>query len=95
MSCQFVAHLLLTLAGIGVEIFLFLIVGGILRLWFFGEACGLQFGDGLEGKGCQALALGLVALDGDKLLCINLFLPTESICTAIGDLDAGLGGIRE
>ena len=81
-------------ACIGVEVFLRLLAfrGFGRRLW---EACGLQFLDTLEGVGRQSLALGLIALDGDKLFGIDLLRASEGVSPSVGELDAWIDSIRE
>ena len=86
--------MLFRLAGIGIEVFFGLLWLGLLfrRLR---ESRGFQLDDTLEGIGGQALALGLVALDGNELLGIDLLLSSEGICSAVCELDTGVEGIGE
>ena len=95
MSRQFVTYLLLALSLIWVEIlFCVIAVLGIIILFrFFRETDGGQFLDTLYLIGAEALAFGLEALDGDKLLCVNLFRPSEFIGSTISDLDERIDGI--
>ena len=95
MSRQFVTYLLLALSLIWVEIlFCVIAVLGIIILFrFFRETDGGQFLDTLYLIGAEALAFGLEALDGDKLLCVNLFRPPEFVGSTISDLDERIDGI--
>ena len=95
MTGEFVADLLFTLTGIGIEVFFFLNIRRFRLFGLFWESGGLELYDAFKGVGGEALALGLIALDGNKLLGIDLLSPSEVIGTAIGELDAGVGGVGE
>ena len=95
MAGEFINDLLLTLSGIGIEVFFFVSILRYLRHSGFWESGGLQLFDRSEGIGGEALTLGLIALHGDKLLSINLFRAPEVICATIGELDAGIGCVGE
>ena len=95
MTGEFVADLLFALAGIGVEVFVFLNIRRFRLCGLFREAGGLEFGDGFEGLGGEALALGLITLHGNKLLGIDLLVAAEVVGTAVGQLDTGEDGVGE
>ena len=93
LSGQFVEYLLLALAGIGVEVFFFLLF--LLRLWWLRETERLQFGDAVHLPGGQSLALGLKALDADELFDVYLFCSAELVVATIGDQQTRVAGVSE
>ena len=63
--------MLLALAGIRVEVFVFRIFWIFWFFQWFGEAGRLEFSDALNLPSSQALAFRLVAFDGNELFCID------------------------
>ena len=95
MSCQFVNHLLLAFAGIGVEVFFLFRGGELLVTRRFGEAGGLQLFDGVYLPGSQSLTLGVLALDRDKLFDVDFLRTSELVVAAVCHLQTRIVGVRQ
>ena len=97
MSRHLIDNLLLTLACIRVEVFGCISLVGLVRtfLGFLGESRGFQFYDALNLIGGQSFALGLEALDGDKLFGVDVLGATELVGAAVGHSDEWIDHIGE
>src|SRR5574344_829072 len=90
LTCYFIPHALFALTGIGVEVLIIPIILAITLVLSrrLGPSRGFEFLNTLYLPCGDALALGLKALDGNKLLGVDIKRLAEGIVAAKGDLDA-------